>query len=275
MAIVINTNKASLASSHFLNIARAETDLAMERLASGKKINGGKDDSAGLAISSRMSAQIRGLDQSSKNAADGISYAQVAEGALVEVENMLQRMRELATQAANGVYSTADRSYLNLEYKALNTEIERIAKATSFNGADVFTTGGAVGSAGTGLTFQIGYTTDAEDKFTHTLTSMTFTSAGVESVTSAGASVASLTTYMNHIRAERADLGATMNRLSYTIDNLSNIAVNTAASRSRVMDADYSVEAANLARSQIMMQAATAMLAQANTAPQQVLALLQ
>ena len=125
------------------------------------------------------------------------------------------------------------------------------------------------------MTFQIGYTTDAEDKFTHTLTSMTFTSAGVESVTSAAASVASLTTYMNNVRAERADLGSTMNRLSYTIDNLANISVNTAAARSRVMDTDYASEAANLARSQIMMQAATAMLAQANTAPQQVLALLQ
>ena len=125
------------------------------------------------------------------------------------------------------------------------------------------------------MTFQIGYTTDAEDKFTHQITNMSFTSAGVASVTSAASSVGSLTTYMNTIRAERADLGATMNRLSYTIDNLANIAVNTAASRSRVMDADYSIEAANLARSQIMMQAATAMLAQANTAPQQVLSLLQ
>ena len=275
MAIVVNTNAASLASSNFLNLARAETDLAMERLASGKKINGGKDDSAGLAIASRMNAQIRGLNQAERNASDGISFAQVAEGALVEVENMLQRMRELATQAANGVYSTADRSFLNLEYQALTTEIERIGKATSFNGADVFTTGGAIGSAGVSMTFQIGYTTDAEDSFSHTLTSMTFTSAGVESVTSANTSVAQLTTFMDLIRAERADLGASINRLSYTIDNLANIAVNTAASRSRVMDADYAIESANLARSQIMMQAATAMLAQANSAPQQVLSLLR
>lgn len=179
-------------------------------------------------------------------------------------------MRELATQAANGVYSTADRSYLNLEYAALNTEIERIAKATQFNGADVFSTGGTLTS-----TFQIGYTTDAEDKFTHQISNMSFSSAGVAGVASANSSVASLTTFMDTVRAERADLGSTMNRLSYTIDNLANISVNTAAARSRVMDADYATEAANLARSQIMMQAATAMLAQANTAPQQVLALLR
>ena len=270
MAIVVNTNAASLASSNFLNLARAETDLAMERLASGKKINGGKDDAAGLAIASRMTAQIRGLNQAERNAADGISYTQVAEGALVEVENMLQRMRELAVQANNGVYSVADRSYLNLEYQALTKEIERIGKATSFNGADVFSTGGT-----TTMSIQIGYTTNAEDKVTHTLSSLGFTSDGVTSVASSGASIAQLTTFINTVRAERADLGATINRLTYTIDNLANIAVNTAASKSRIMDADYAVESANLARSQIMMQAATAMLSQANSAPQQVLSLLQ
>ena len=137
--------------------------------------------------------------------------------------------------------------------------------------------GGAYGGAGgvTASTFQIGYTTAAEDKFAHTISNMTFTSDGVTTVASANASVGQLSTYMDTIRAERADLGSTMNRLSYTIDNLANISVNTAAARSRVMDADYAVEAANLARSQIMMQAATAMLAQANTAPQQVLALLR
>ena len=270
MAIVVNTNAASLATSNFLNLARAETDLAMERLASGKKINGGKDDAAGLAIASSMTAQIRGLDQAQRNAGDGISFTQVAEGALIEVENMLQRMRELAVQAANGLYSTADRSYLNLEYSALNTEIERIAKATSFNGADVFSTGG-----NTTMQIQIGYTTNAEDKVTHTLSNLSFSSAGVESVTSAGTTIGQLTTYINKVREERADLGATINRLSYTIDNLANISVNTAASRSRVMDADYATESANLAKSQIMMQAATAMLSQANSAPQQVLSLLQ
>ena len=274
MAIVVNTNAASLASSNFLNLARAETDLAMERLASGKKINGGKDDSAGLAIASRMNAQIRGLNQAERNASDGISFAQVAEGALVEVENMLQRMRELATQAANGVYSTADRSFLNLEFAALDKEIERIAKSTQFNGADVFSFDAAA-SSGTMKTFQIGYTTDAEDKFSHTIAGLTFTPDGVTTVASANASVAQLTTFMDTVRAERADLGSTINRLSYTIDNLANISVNTAAAKSRVMDADYAVESANLARSQIMMQAATAMLAQANAAPQQVLSLLR
>ena len=273
MAIVVNTNAASLASSNFLNLARAETDLAMERLASGKKINGGKDDAAGLAIASRMTAQIRGLDQAQRNAGDGISFTQVAEGALIEVENMLQRMRELAVQSANGLYSVADRSYLNLEYAALNTEIERIGKATSFNGADVFSAGGAGGV--TTMQIQIGYTTAAEDKVTHTLSNLSFSSDGVTTVASAGATIGQLTTFINKVREERADLGATINRLSYTIDNLANISVNTAASRSRVMDADYAIESANLAKSQIMMQAATAMLSQANSAPQQVLSLLQ
>ncbi len=270
MAIVVNTNAASLSTSNFLNIARADVDLAMERLSSGKRLNGGKDDAAGLAIASRMTAQIRGLDQAQRNAADGVSFTQVAEGALVEVENMLQRMRELAVQANNGVYSTADRSYLNLEYQALNTEIERIGKATSFNGADVFSTGGT-----TTMSIQIGYTTAAEDKVTHTLSSMSFTSAGIESVASSGTSIAQLTTFINTVRAERADLGATINRLSYTIDNLANISANTSASRSRIMDADYAAESANLAKAQIMMQAATAMLSQANSAPQSVLSLLQ
>lgn len=270
MSLVVNTNVASIVAANNVNSTRGSMEQAMERLSSGKRINGAADDAAGLAISSRMTAQIRGLNQAIRNANDGISLAQTAEGALIEIENMLQRMRELAVQSETGTNSDNDRTYLDLEFSALETEISRIAQTTQFNGQDVFSTG-----ADTTFTFKAGYSTAATDDITVTLSNMTFTPTGIGTSTSAGTSIGELDTQLATIRAERADMGATINRLNYTVDNMANIVVNTEAARSRIVDADFATESAALSRAQILQQAGTAMLAQANAAPQSVLSLLQ
>ena len=281
MALVVNTNVASITATNHLNSTRGSMEQAMERLSSGKRINGAADDAAGLAISSRMTSQIRGLNQAVRNANDGISLAQTAEGALIEIENMLQRMRELAVQAKNETNTAPDRDYLDLEFSALETEIQRVAEATQFNNQDLFAYSNT-GSSTTSFTFNIGYSAAAdEDSIAVTMSSIgsfggVATSAlSVDTVASAGAAITAIDSELQTIRNERADLGATMNRLSYTVDNLSNIVVNTEAARSRVVDADFAAESAALSRAQILQQAGTAMLAQANAAPQSVLSLLQ
>ena len=269
MSLIVNTNVASLVAADNVRETRGSMEQAMERLSSGKRINGAADDAAGLAISSRMTAQIRGVNQAVRNANDGISLAQTAEGALIEIENMLQRMRELAVQSETGTNSDTDRTYLDLEFSALETEITRIAQTTQFNGQDVFSTGGD-----TSFTVKAGYGTTATDDLTMTISNMTFTPTGVGATASAGTSIGEIDTMLATVRAERADLGGTINRLNYTVDNLANVAVNTEAARSRIVDADFAGESAALSRAQILQQAGTAMLAQANAAPQNVLALL-
>ena len=253
----------------------------MERLSSGKRINGAADDAAGLAISSRMATQVRGLNQAIRNANDGISLAQTAEGALIEIENMLQRMRELAIQSKNTTNTQNDRSYMSDEFEALETEIVRVAKSTKFNSQDLFTT--AAGSATTSFTFAIGYSaSDASDNLNIELSTITFASSpsvyistgAATSITNASNAIGSIDTLLTTIRAERADLGSTINRLNYTANNLANVVVNTEAARSSIVDADFAQESAALSRSQILQQAATAMLAQANAVPQTALALL-
>jgi len=275
MALVVNTNIASITATNHLSKTQGAMEQAMERLASGKRVNGAADDAAGLAISSRMTSQIRGLNQAIRNANDGISLAQTAEGALVEIENMLQRMRELAVQSKNGTNIAADRTYLNDEFEALTTEIERVRDASRFNNQALFTSA----DAGTTFTFQIGYSANSsEDQLVLTVAS--FGAAGlvgldIDAVANASNAIGTLDTELDTIRASRADLGATINRLNYTVDNLANVVVNTEAARSRIVDADFAQESAALSRAQILQQAGTAMLAQANAAPQSVLALLQ
>lgn len=279
MALVVNTNVAALVAGENSRQTVNEMQQAMERLSSGKRINGAADDAAGMAISSRMTAQIRGLNQSVRNANDGISLAQTAEGAMIEIENMLQRMRELALQASTGTVTQTDRSYLSEEFEALETEIVRVAKATQFNETDVFTTTNA---ATTNFTIQVGYTTDSEDSIGIEIADLSFLAGSVysssgassDSITLASTAISNIDTMLGIVRTERATLGAAVNRLGYAMDNLSNIGVNTEAARSRVQDADFASESAALARAQILQQAGTAMLAQANVVPQTALALL-
>jgi flagellin len=270
MALVVNTNIGSLVAANHARSTQNDLEQAMERLSSGKRVNGAADDAAGVSISSRMTAQIRGLNQSIRNANDGISLAQTAEGALIEVENMLQRMRELAVQARSDTPTAEDRDYLDLEYQALVTEITRVRNATQFNETDLFS-----GSAATSFTFQVGYTTDSEDSINLQIATFGVASGDIDTTGNASTAIGTLDTQLGVIRNERATIGAIINRLNYSVDNLANIAVNTEAARSRIVDADFATESAALARAQILQQAGTAMLAQANAAPQSILALLQ
>jgi flagellin len=277
---VINTNvSASLTQNAIAKNERAMSN-AMEQLSTGKRINSASDDAAGLAISSRMTSQINGLTQAARNGNDAISLIQTADGALVEVTAMLQRMRELAVQAASDTNITADRSALNSEYVALRTEVDRIGDATQWNGKNIID--GSAGSGGT-LTFQVG--ANQSQTITIALSDMTSDAAsggisGIAGTTlttraSAGGVIAALDTAITAVNTERATMGAKMNQLEYAVDNLLNVKVNAEASRSRIEDTDYAEATTELARAQIIQQAATAMLAQANQIPQTVLALLK
>ena len=277
---VINTNvSASLTQNAISKNERAMSN-AMEQLSTGKRINSASDDAAGLAISSRMTSQINGLAQAARNGNDAISLIQTADGALVEVTAMLQRMRELAVQAASDTNVTADRTALNSEYEALRTEVDRIGDNTQWNGKNIID--GTAGSGGT-LTFQVG--ANQSQTITIALGDMTsdVASGGISGIAgtslttraSAGGVIAALDTAISAVNTERATMGAKMNQLEYAVDNLLNVKVNAEASRSRVEDTDYAEATTELARTQIIQQAATAMLAQANQIPQTVLALLK
>ena len=283
---VINTNVKSLVAQNAMSVNNRSMDKAMQQLSTGKRINSAADDAAGLAISNKMTSQIRGLNQAVRNANDGISMLQTAEGATGEITNMLQRMRELAVQAANDTYQASDRSSLNAEVKLLSAEISRIADNTEWNGMKLFTAGNAasgtgIGTAGT-VTLQVGIGGSAGDRFDVQLSDIDATVLGVNSAainlstrSAATSALTALDTAIETIDNERSTYGATMNRLTYAIDNLTNISQNAQASRSRIMDTDYAQATTELAKSQIIQQAATAMLAQANQAPQAVLSLLR
>jgi flagellin len=287
---VINTNvSSSIAQSALAKNERA-LGKAMEQLSTGKRINSASDDAAGLAISSRMTSQIKGLGQAIQNANDGINMINTAEGAMVEMTNMLQRMRELALQVANGSLSTADRSYLNDEYQALADELNRIGTKTEWNGNTILDDTADGGSSSV-VTFQVGANsadtitvdfgdfTEASGAFTKfassgsavTISASTAGSGATLSTVAIGAIDTAITT----VNAKRSDLGAVANRLEFAVDNLSNVKTNVEASRSRIEDTDYAAATTELARTQIIQQAATAMLAQANQLPQSVLALLK
>jgi flagellin len=275
---------------------------AMERLSTGQRINSASDDAAGLAISSRMTSQVNGLNMAVRNANDAISMVQTADGAAVEVSNMLQRMRELAVQAASETTSATDRDALDVEFEALTAEIERIADNTQWNGTTLLD--GTIGTNGA-VAFQIGANasqtvtvTFADFETAHasmvstgglfegldnaTVNSGTtgnnshdLASRDVDTTSNAGTAITQIDFALTHLNTHRAALGAAINRLEYAADNLANVSQNTSASRSRVLDADYASETTELARTQIIQQAATAMLSQANQQAQSVLALLK
>jgi len=276
MPQVINTNMMSLNTQRSLNTSQGSMQTSLERLSSGLRINRAKDDAAGLAISERFTAQIRGLEQANRNANDGISLLQTAEGALAEATNALQRMRELSVQALNATVGDDDKRSLNQEFTALANEIQRNATATKFNGVPV------IGSA-VSLNFQIGYEAGSVSKITVTTADIA-TASGVASILSSAGTISTLAgasamlvaidTALDLISQLRADFGAAQNRLESTVRNNANIIENQSAARSRVMDTDFAKETANLTRTQILQQAGTAMLAQANQLPQNVLQLL-
>ena len=272
---VINTNVKSLIAQQALATNNRNLSKAMEQLSTGKRINSAADDAAGLSITSKMTAQIRGLNQAVRNANDGISMIQTVEGALNEVTNMLQRMRELAVQSVNGTNSSSDRTSLDTEFDQLAAEISRVSSNTTWNGMQV------LGSAATTYAFQVGPDSGATVTASFLdidVTGSTIASAiaiGVASVDSATSALTQLDSAISVVSTYRSTLGAMVNRLNYTVDNLTNVATNTAESRSRILDADYAATTTELARTQIIQQAATAMLAQANQSPQSVLSLLK
>jgi len=262
----INTNINSLNAQR--NLAGTATSLstAMSRLSSGLRVNSAKDDAAGLAIAERMNAQTKGMNVAVRNANDAISLAATAEGALGAISNNLQRMRELAVQASNGTNATSDITALNAEFKLLAAENTRVAGATKFNGTAVI--------AASTFVFQVGANTG--DTISVTGAAATFTSSDLGATnTTANAELAKLDTDIDAINTTRATWGATQNRFESVISNLRVGAENSAAARGRIMDADYAMETANLSRAQVLQQAGTAMVAQANQAPQGVLALLR
>jgi len=290
---VVNTNiGASLAQTALVKNQRA-LDTAMEQLSTGSKINSAADDAAGLAISTRMTSQINGLNMAVKNANDAINMVNTAEGALIEMTNMLQRMRELALQASNGTTDVNDRSYLNSEYQALYAEIDRIADNTEWNGRTILDNS-ADGSASGFVEFQVGMDTGQVisvdfGNFTNVSGSGTFAdfvsagaTAGTISATTtsqaqltSSAAIGAIDTALDAISNQRATLGGVANRLTFSVDNLTNIRTNAEATRSTITDTDYAASTTELAKAQIIAQAGTAMLAQANQLPQTVLALLQ
>lgn len=269
MALSVNTNVMSLSAQR--NLSRTQTGLqtSIERLSSGLRVNSAKDDAAGLAIATRIDAQVRGLNVAVRNAGDAISLAQTAEGGLNEINNMLQRMRELAVQSANATNSTSDRANLDAEFQELNTEITRQVGATSFNGIAI------IGADAGAQDFQVG--ANANETITVTTADMSAAAAGGDITTAANAATAigAIDTAMDLVTTNRALYGATQNRFQSVINNLQVASENQAAARSRIMDADFATETANLTRLQILQQAGTAMVAQANQVPQTVLSLLQ
>ncbi|UVO51224.1 flagellin FliC [Sphingomonas sp. SUN019] len=267
---VIGSNISSLRASNASAKANQMLSTAMERLSTGKRINSAKDDAAGLAIASSMTSQIRGMNQGIRNANDGISMAQTAEGALDEVGNMLQRMRELKVQSTNGTYSTSDVANITAEQDALAAQITNVVANTTFNGKNLFD--------GTNATVSIQAGANASDAISLSLTDLT-ADADLAAIVTGGASVpaATLTQYdtaIAKVANTRAGLGATQNRLESAVNNLTSNSTNLSDARSRIEDADFSAETTNLAKAQILSQASTAMLAQANQSQQGVLKLL-
>ena len=293
MALYVNTNVTSLNSTSKLNKATHSLDTTYKRLSSGFRINSAKDDAAGLQISNRLTSQINGLNQGNRNANDGIALAQTAEGALDEVHTMLQRIRTLSVQSANGTNTTADRQAIQAEVDQLSSEINRIACKTTFGGHKILAGAGndknLVGTSGK-VSFQVG--ANANDTISVSL-SVAFTVSGMASVDSvdggclannktfdlstaskAQKTLECIDSFIAHVDKTRGQLGAVQNRLESTISNQSNIAENESDARSRIRDTDYAEEAANLSQQTIIQQAATSMLTQANSRPQIALSLL-
>jgi flagellin len=282
---VINTNTAATLTANALAKNERAMSQTMERLSTGQRINSAADDAAGLAISSRMTSQINGLNVAVRNANDAISMVQTADGAMIEMGNMLQRMRELAVQGATGTNSSTDVTALQTEFTALRDEIFRVVENTQWNGRNLLdgdlTTGVADSDVAT-VAFQVGanasqtITVDFGNFETADDLGTNFTSSlAMASATAAGTNIGIIDTALTALNTQRATFGAAINRLEYAADNLANVSQNTSASRSRILDADYAAETTELARTQIIQQAGTAMLSQANQQAQSVLALLK
>ncbi|MDL5033599.1 flagellin [Pelomonas sp. APW6] len=303
MPQTINTNIASLNAQRNLNMSQGMLSVAMQRLSSGLRVNSAKDDAAGLAIAERMNTQVRGMTVAVRNANDGISLAQTAEGSLGKIGDMLQRMRELAVQGANGTNNVDDRSALNNEFLQLQTEIGRLVRNTTFNGSQILT------GAATTYTFQVGANATTDDQIQVAVSDMLTTTTAAGKNDGALASVIDTTTTdilnlgaagtgttfdvyaggtqgaldslakidlaLAQVNLARSTFGATQNRFDAVIANLQVAVENQAAARSRIMDADYAQETSSLSRAQILQQAGNAMVAQANQLPQQVLQLLK
>jgi flagellin len=281
MSMTINTNIQSLDAQRNLSMSQSSLATSMQRLSSGLRNNSAKDDAAGLAIATRMDAQVRGMNVAIRNANDGISLAQTADGALADVSDALQRMRELAVQARNSTNSASDKDSLNKEFSDLQSEITRVVGGTTFNGKAI------IGADATTLTFQIGANTKSTDtvsvKTTNlnsdaTITAVTGSTAVINSTADAsaiGSVIDNIDKALNTINDQRATFGATESRFDSIISNLQSGVENQSAAKSRIMDADFASETANLSRAQILQQAGTAMVAQANQLPQQVLQLLR
>ena len=263
MASTVYTNLYSLDAQRNLNKNQSGLSTAIQRLSSGLRVNSAQDDAAGLAVASTMEQAARGLTVAERNASDGVSYAQTADSALSSVSDMLQRMNELATQALNGTISDTDRGYINNEYSQLQAEATRIEGAAQINGASVFGT----------FTFQVG--NNATDTLPVTFTSTNVTGTSVSTTGAASTALASVNAWIASIASNRAVIGGVQSRLNNTINYLSAAVENQTAAESRIMDADFATETANLTRAQILQQAGTAMVAQANTIPQNVLTLLR
>jgi flagellin len=275
---IINTNLPSLNAQRNLNATNTQLSQAIQRLSSGLRVNSAKDDAAGLAIAERMNAQVRGMNVAIRNANDGISLAQTAEGALGQVSDMLQRMRELAVQSSNATNGASDRQNLDSEFQQLADEIDRTLAGTMFNGLAIL--GASAGS----MTFQIGAGTTANDSLSisttrldnnATITNVTGASSDITTVTNSTTAITNIDSALDLVNTQRATYGAAQNRFSAVISTLQVSAENQTAARSRIMDADFAAETAALTRSQVLQQAGTAMLAQANQVPNSVLQLLR
>lgn len=282
MPQIINTNVASLNSARNLSNSQSALATSLQRLSSGLRVNSAKDDAAGLAIAERMNAQVRGMNVAVRNANDGISYAQTAEGALAKVGDALQRMRELAVQSRNSTNSSSDKDSLNTEFGQMQSEITRILGGTKFNGAAIFASTGSIN-------FQVGAGTTTDDSISvdfgstafnantniTTVTGSTAVIGSAADTSAIGTVIDNIDTALNTINEERGSWGARQTRFESVIANLQVSVENQSAARSRIMDADFAAETAALSRNQILQQAGTAMLAQANSLPQNVLSLLR
>ena len=284
MALVVNTNIASLNAQRNLSASGQQLAVTLQRLSSGLRVNSAKDDAAGLAVSQAFTAQIRGNGQAVRNANDGISLGQTAEGALGQIGSNVQRIREIAVQAANGTISNTNRSQLQKEVDQLTQEISRIVSTTQFNGTNLL-------SGASTLTFQVGADGTSTNQLSVTTTNLaltgaaglftfsgTLTATGVVDVTTqatASAALASLDSDISQVSTIRSTFGAVQNRFEAVISSLQNYVENLEASRSRILDADFAAETANLTRGQILQQAGTAVLSQANALPQTALSLLR
>lgn len=263
MSSVINTNVMSLNAQNNLTKSQSSLTTSIQRLSSGLRINSAMDDAAGLAVATKMTSQINGMTVAARNASDGISFAQTADTALSTVADQLQRMRELATQSLNGTLSDTERSKINAEYTELQTEVSRIQGAAKMNDQSVFST----------FTFQVGAA--SSDTITGTFSSVGVTGTSVSSTGGASTALASIDAWLGSVATNRATIGGTQSRLNYTVTYLNGAIENQTAAKSRIMDADFATETASLTRAQILQQAGTAMVAQANSLPQNVLSLLK